>query len=271
MNGNDTGLPLEQFIQALQTQLDHAQAAMALKAQNMNLPLTFAVKDISLDLRAHVEMVRSEVRIRPASAGDRDTSLLRLSLSTITRPMIEENAPPVIVDRDGPSLKEVAGEDLSDEDRKKLEWAGVQTVAQLRRLQESGADTVVERVTSLPVERLRRALQRASEPMLSHVLPQALAQPDGAEPQTILRVGGSNLTRNGVPRVTIDGRPVSVVRASEHELLLAPAAEQMSGDLLVEREPGHSAVIAFDLRPYWRGPAAAAPVNGSGAEAEGKP
>src|SRR6516162_856000 len=108
MNGNDAGLPLEQFIQALQTQLDHAQAAMALKAQNMNLPLTFAVKDISLDLRAHVEMVRSEVRIRPAGAGDRDTSLLRLSLSTITRPMIEENAPPVIVDRDGPSLKEVA-------------------------------------------------------------------------------------------------------------------------------------------------------------------
>src|SRR6516162_4161446 len=113
MNGNDASLPLEQFIQALQTQLDHAQAAMALKAQNMNLPMTFAVKDISIDLRAHVEMVQSELRIRPASAGDRDASLLRLSLSTITRPMIEENAPPAAIDREGPTLKEFVGEDFT--------------------------------------------------------------------------------------------------------------------------------------------------------------
>src|SRR5262249_41474784 len=161
---------------------------------NMNLPLTFAIKDISIDLRAHVDMVQSEVRIRPAGAGDRDASLLRLSLSSITRPMIDENAPPIVVDKEGPSLKEVLGEDLTEEDRKKLEWAGVQTVAQLRRLQESGADAVVERVTSLPVDRLRRALQRASAPIVSHVLPDAIDQPEGREPMTILRVGGTNLT-----------------------------------------------------------------------------
>ena len=47
-------LRLEDFIQAVQSQLDNAQAAMALKARNANLPLTFAIKDINLDLRAHV-------------------------------------------------------------------------------------------------------------------------------------------------------------------------------------------------------------------------
>ena len=67
MSNGDTGVPIEQFIQALQTQLDRAQTAMAMKAENLDLPLTFAVKDLSLDLRTHVEIVRSEVRIRPAA------------------------------------------------------------------------------------------------------------------------------------------------------------------------------------------------------------
>ena len=62
-------LPLEHFIQAVQSQLDNAQTAMAVKARNLNLPLTFAIKDVSLDLRAHVEFSRSEIRIRPAGAA----------------------------------------------------------------------------------------------------------------------------------------------------------------------------------------------------------
>jgi hypothetical protein len=64
---NDATLPFEHFIQAVQSQLDNAQTAMAVKARNLNLPLTFAIKDITLDLRAHVEFARSEIRIRPAA------------------------------------------------------------------------------------------------------------------------------------------------------------------------------------------------------------
>ena len=45
-------LPLEHFIQAVQSQLDNAQTAMAVKARNLNLPLTFAIKDVTLDLIA---------------------------------------------------------------------------------------------------------------------------------------------------------------------------------------------------------------------------
>ena len=56
----DATLPLEHFIQAVQSQLDNAQTAMAMKAQNLNLPLTFAIKDITLDLRAQVEFSRSD-------------------------------------------------------------------------------------------------------------------------------------------------------------------------------------------------------------------
>ena len=256
MNGtSDSGLPIEQFIQALTTQLDHAQSAMAVKAKNLNLPLTFALKDLALDLRAHVEVVKSEVRIRPAGAGDDNASTIRLALTTITRPMIEENATVMPVDPEGPSLKEVVGDDFTDEDRKKLEWAGVQTVAQLRHLQETGADRTIERVTNLPVERLRRALQRATLPSISHVLPQTLDR-GTPEEQTLLSVRGARLVQGKPPRVTIGGMPVGIVKADDSEIVLAPHAGQMSGDLVIETQPGSEATVAFDLRQHWRTPAA---------------
>ena len=43
------GVPFDLFIQALTEQLDKAQASMALKARFAKLPMTFAVKDVSLD------------------------------------------------------------------------------------------------------------------------------------------------------------------------------------------------------------------------------
>ncbi|MEA2732928.1 MAG: hypothetical protein QOF70_7403 [Acetobacteraceae bacterium] len=251
MSAADQSLPIEQFIQALTTQLDHAQSAMAIKARNMSLPLTFAVRDITLDLRTHVDFVASEVRIRPAAAGDKDASTLHLALTTITRPMIEENSAPPTIDHGGQSLKEFTGDSLSDEDRKRLEWAGVQTVDQLRRMQETGGDRVVERVTSLPIDRLRQALARANAPSVEHVLPYSMAA--GASP-TLLRVAGRNLMNGHPPRVTIGGEPVGLVKASATELLLAPHAHQMAGELVVEPMAGSSTATAFNLTGFWREP-----------------
>jgi len=59
-------VPFDVFIQALTLQLDKAQAAMAMKARVARLPLTFAVKDVSLDLRAFVRMINDEMWVRPS-------------------------------------------------------------------------------------------------------------------------------------------------------------------------------------------------------------
>jgi hypothetical protein len=45
MTDRDGGLPVEQFIQALTSQLDRVQSTMAMKAR-AGLPMTFAVKDL---------------------------------------------------------------------------------------------------------------------------------------------------------------------------------------------------------------------------------
>jgi hypothetical protein len=58
--------------------------------------------------------------------------------------------------------------------------------------------------------------------------------------------------REGLPRVTVADEPVSVVRASNSEILIVPQKHQMHGMLSVEPAPELAATMAFDLRPFWR-------------------
>jgi hypothetical protein len=214
---------------------------MHTKARNLNLPLTFAVKDIAIDLRTHVEVVRNQVRVRPAGPGDHDASVLHLTLTTVTRPMIEENA--FAMDASEERIDEV--KDIPEEDRRKLEWAGLQTVRQLRQLHDEGGEESIGRMANLPVDRLRKALQKMSQPMVARVEPAESDDPA----QKLLRIRGENLMRRGAPKVEIEGEPVSVLRASEREVLVAPMAHQFGGTLRIETESDYATQAAFDLRP----------------------
>jgi hypothetical protein len=243
VNDRDPGLPVEVFIQALTTQLDRAQEAMAVKARNRGLPLTFAVKDISLNLRAHIDFVGSAVRIRPAGPGDTAASVLQLDLTTITEPTIVENTPRTTVAPGTPSIREAFGDDLSEDEERRLEWAGITNVAQLKELERTGTEAVVERVAQLPVERLRRALARAAQPRVRRVLPVAPAD-DGVP---LLRVDGENLVRTRPPVVRIGGRRAAVVDANDTSLLVKPVAAQLGGVLVVETGPDTRAEFSLDV------------------------
>ncbi|HJQ33697.1 MAG TPA: hypothetical protein VJ866_16055 [Pyrinomonadaceae bacterium] len=252
MNRRGGGLPIEQFIQALTSQLDRAQSAMALKA-SAGLPLTFAVKDISIDLRAHVEVEGSAVRIVPAGPGDGDASTLHIALTTITRPMIEENTLQLSAEPDEPSLKDVLGDEVSEEEQRRLEWAGVHTVSQLRELQRRSSEDAIVRVAQLPVERLRAALTRASQPFVSHVapdLPRNGGRPLDEPP--LLRIRGHNLMQEQTPQVRIQGEQIPVLKATAKELVIAPLAHQLGGTLEVEIAPGLVSATEFDLTPLNR-------------------
>ncbi len=247
----DATLRLEDFIQAVQSQLDNAQAAMTMKARNQNLPLTFAIKDINLDLRAHVEFAESEIRIRPAAAGEKEASIFHLVFTAITRPAIEENAISFSADDPDDQLLDDLGDELTGEERKRLEWAGVRTVKQFQQLNDSkGGVHAIGKMTNLPVERLRKVLERSTVPLVERVEPVLTA--DGGDPNEapLLRVRGRNLVRGGLlPDVRIGGRPVSILQSSVNELLLAPAPDQWAGDLSVRLTPELATSMSFDVAP----------------------
>lgn len=234
MNGS---VPIEHFIQALQSQLDRAQTAMALKAR-AGLPLTFAVKDLSLDLRAHVEVDGAVVKVRPAGPADSSASILHLALTTITRPMIEENTIQFAADGDDASLQEAAGDELSSEDIRKLEWAGVQTVSQLVRLREEAGEHALERIAAVPAMRLRAALARAEGPFIRDIQPALPPNGGTHDDGSTISVRGRNLMGDTAPIVRLDGAPVNVLRARRDELLLEAPSRIMGGQLEIETRPG---------------------------------
>jgi hypothetical protein len=155
--------------------------------------------------------------------------------------MIEENAFPM--DASEERIEEV--KDISEEDRRKLEWAGLQTVRQLKELHDQSGTATIGRMADLPVDRLRKALQKMSQPMVARVD----TEPGETPGDKLLRIRGENLMRRQVPKVDIEGEPVSVLQASDRQLLLAPKAHQFAGVLTIETEPDYTTQTAFDLRP----------------------
>jgi hypothetical protein len=260
---------LEDFIQAVQSQLDTAQTRMTLKAQNDRLPLTFAIRDISMDLKAHVELSQGEVRIRPAGPADADPTVLHLVFTAITRPMIDENAVQLAVDEtDDMPLSEL-GDALDEDERRRLEGIGVRTVSKLNELKKRGLGGSVGRITRLPVEKLESVLSRAARPMVNDIASEGGGD-SSDELRQRLRIKGRNMLRDGTPpRVSIAGRPVSVVQASDSELVLAPDLDQMAGQMSLSHDPHSTTELWFDRRTA--GPTNRAATNGVSPPAEREP
>src|SRR6187200_809775 len=89
--GSGRGFLVEDFVQSLTAQLDRAQDALALKART-GRPLTFALKDLSIDLRVFWDTGRDgSLTLRHAGPNEEGASTVHLAFTTITRSMVEEN------------------------------------------------------------------------------------------------------------------------------------------------------------------------------------
>jgi hypothetical protein len=230
----ESGVPFDVFIQSLTEQLDKAQAAMALKARVAKLPLTFAVKDVSLDLRAFVQIADDDVYVRPAGPGDTEASTIKLALTTITRSMVEENAVDFRPDVPQFSLHEALKDHISEDDQRRLERIGVRTVEQLTDLRKAAGTDVIARLARMPVNRLQQALLAAAEPRVTHIDTQSDAR---------VHLFAPGLSVGGPPVVRAGGREVPVLEARGDRLVLAPQASQLGMDARIDLADGRTARI----------------------------
>jgi hypothetical protein len=235
----DAGVPFDLFIQALTEQLDKAQAAMSLKASVGKLPLTFAVKEVSLDLRAFVQVLDDDVYVRPAGPGESEASSIKLQLTTITKPMIEENSVDYSTEDPKFSLREALAGEISEDEQRRLERIGVRTVQQLNELKQKAGTDVIARLSRMPVNRLQQALMRAAAPRVSKVEPGE----DGGEGRVHLMAPG--LRPGRLPRVRAAGESVPVIAAQDGAVVLAPLASQLG--LEAEVDFGDGSVARVNL------------------------
>ncbi|MBR0692727.1 hypothetical protein [Bradyrhizobium lablabi] len=239
----ESGVPFDVFITSLTEQLDRAQASMALKARVAKLPLTFAVKDVSLDVRAFVQLVDDDVFVRPAGPGDTEASTIKLTLTTVTRSMVEENAVDFKSEDPQFSLREAMHGQLSDEDQRRLERIGVRTVEQLTDLRKTAGADVVARLARMPVNRLQQALLAAAAPRVTQVeapAPEAGSE-RGAAARVHLRAPGLRAGR--IPFVRAAGQNVPVVESHDGRMVLAPHAGQLGLDAEIDFGDGEIARV----------------------------
>lgn len=218
--------PVEEFLQALTAQLDRAQDALALKVSGTNRPLTWALKDLAIDLRVFIEVNdKGKVLIRSAGPNEEGASTIHLNLTTITRPMVEENSYSFDGDEDPRSLGDLKQAlDLDEGEQRTLDWMGVRTVGQLKQLDPNQ----VQAVMGIPAGRLQAALAAAARPtVMGH---QVAKQKDGT---TLLKILGANLTNGVMPEVKLAGDPVEVVDATPRQLLVRPLARHDEGQIEV--------------------------------------
>ena len=156
---------VDDFITSITTQLDRVQDALRIKA--VNRPLTYALRELHLELKVFVDLDnQGQVLLRAAGPNETGASTLALDFTTITKPMIEENTVSLAATRSTPLDK--LG--LAPEEQMRLERLGVSNLAQLERLKGSTGVSTVARLAELPVDRVRRALQ-AGLPQLGGAAP----------------------------------------------------------------------------------------------------
>ena len=133
---DDRSFPMEDFVQALTAQLDRAQDALALKART-GRPLTFALKDLSLDLRVFCESDPGGARSLAACVAERGRREHRAAVIHLDHQVDGRGKHGVDERRRRSARARVARgrrDTAAEEDRDKLERVGVRTVGQLQRL-----------------------------------------------------------------------------------------------------------------------------------------
>lgn len=244
---------VEDFINSITVQLDRVQDALRLKS--VNRPLTYALKDFSIDLQVFVDVdSQGNVRFRNAGPNESGASTVRLGFTTINKAMIDENTVSLAVTR-SPSLDQLG---LGEDERRRLEQLGVHNAAQLQNLASSTSTQTISRLTELPLDRLRLALN-LGKPQVTHVgpapSPPPVPPPVVTPPKLpVVRVGtgvprlqltGSRLAGDGLPVVRLNREPLSIANAEDDRLEVDLPTPPRSGALEIEMPGGE--VMAYHL------------------------
>ncbi len=222
-------LPLEDLLNAISAQLDRAQAALALKTESTGL--TFAVKELGLDLKADIGIQNAAIMVRPAAPGERDVSTLKLSFTTVTRQMLEEHA--VEMQAEEPDISD-AMDDLSDEEIRRLEWIGVRNLNDLDAAQSKGGAASIRKLSRLPAARLKQALDLAGQRRVQRVT--RLGRDDVGRMR--LAVQGRNLARGGLPMASLAGTRAEVVDEGAQGLVVAAPMSATASALTLQWPDG---------------------------------
>ncbi|MGI9498918.1 MAG: hypothetical protein ACR2P3_02700 [Geminicoccaceae bacterium] len=196
---------LESFVDSLVVELDQARETLAVKS--MNRPLSYAVKDLALDLQIFPSFEDGDVQFRTAEPGQEGYSTIKLQLASITDQQIRATSKPPPA-RDEVPLEAAPLDDMS---RRSLKRLGVRSVDDIEKLEERNVDLQSASGGAIDYSNLANMIQQARR---GKTPPQVRSASVDVSPEgPVLRVHGANLGMGD------EHEPVAVVNDSLGEVL----------------------------------------------------
>ncbi|MFT3877538.1 MAG: hypothetical protein QM708_14125 [Propioniciclava sp.] len=222
---------LEDFVDSLVVELDKTRETLAVKA--INKPLSYSVKEVSLDVNAFPTYSDGSVRFVTARPGEEGSSRLSIQLNSITdqqvRASTKTRGPSPAPDR----------LDVDEPTRTKLRRIGVNSIEDLQELQERKVDLRAATDSDIDYGQIARKLQQSRRSKAAPVIDGvSLSQSDGSP---VLLVEGRNLSVDSsfAPVAVVNGELVEVVsRGPAHLTLRLDDARLLQDD--------NELVITFD-------------------------
>ena len=241
----NTAWALEDFVDSLVVELDKTRETLAVKS--INKPLSYSVKEMSLDLNAFPTYDGDKVRFTTARPGEEGASKVSIQLGSITDQQVRATSRPPERPPAGQPVARL--DDVDPATRKSLRKLGVSSVEDLRKLEARNVD--LGQVTDDAIDytqlaqKLRKSERRQRPPAVDGV---ALSTGTSGP---VLVVEGKNLGIDPTfpPVAVVNERLCDVVASTADRLVLAlPASLAEAGDneLVVTFDP--YAVVRLNVR-----------------------
>jgi hypothetical protein len=212
MPTENTAWQLEDFVDSLVVELDKARETLAVKA--INKPLSYAVKELSLDLNVFPNYDGDQVKFTTARPGEQGASKVTIQLGSITDQQVRATS------------KAFAGKnDMSIDDihvdkntKKELRKLGVNSVDDLKQIERTNVD--IKRVTDNAIDysqlanQIQKSRRNDNPPRVGAV---SLSLGDDHAPCLVIQ--GDNLA------IDPSFRPIAVVNQTLADVLTSSAKE----------------------------------------------
>lgn len=212
---------LNSFLDSLILELDRAQDTLAVKG--VNRPLTYTVKDVSLELQLFPAFDGRELRFTTAAPGETGAAKIALQLGSITDRQIRETTKNPVT-ADDVAIEAVDG--IDDDTKQVLQTIGVTSVKDFERMERSRIDLGQVSDRKVDYSRLANLIGRARR----RAAPPA--------------VRAASLSVSGPPALTIQGENLALASAAGTEFPIAylngtsvPVLEASARELRLQVDP----------------------------------
>ncbi len=217
MESTNQAWRLESFLDALVVELDKTRETLNLKA--INKALTYAVKDMSMDLQIFPTFNGDDIQFETALPGDTGASKLTIQLASITDRQVRETTKQGAAGAETP-LAEVELEDSVKRDLRKI---GVSTIEDLDRVEKRNVKLDSVTRSGINYSDLANAVRSAKRRRNPPKVRSAALEPSADQDNVLIRISGEALATDPSfePVAVVNGQAVAVMNSSNSSVELS--------------------------------------------------